>query len=234
MNIDPATTETSPTPAAAVVNTPAAEKTPTAATKAPVAAGKVPNVAAPKKIAPKQVATPKATASKAAPLKAAAPKTVTTKAAAPKAVMSKPVAAKPAAKKLTVGQKPLTKQAAPQPAAAPKPATQPTAKKAGKPAARKASVATVAADAKAPKLKPNKAAPQRAQKIKMVRDSFTFPADEHKRLVEMKKRLIALGTEVKKGELVRAGLDLLVAMDDAKLLKAVAGVERLKTGRPKK
>lgn len=84
------------------------------------------------------------------------------------------------------------------------------------------------------KPKATKVAAPRPPKIKMVRDSFTFPETEHKRLVEMKKRLIALGTETKKGELVRAGLELLAALDNQRLLKAVANVEKLKTGRPKK
>lgn len=95
-------------------------------------------------------------------------------------------------------------------------------------------VKRASAKAIASKPKAAKAAPHRPQKEKMVRDSFTFPESEHKRLVEMKKRLIALGTEVKKGELVRAGLELLAALDNQKLLKAVADVEKLKTGRPKK
>lgn len=85
-----------------------------------------------------------------------------------------------------------------------------------------------------PKVKAAKVATERPQKIKMVRDSFTFPETEHKRLVEMKKRLIALGTEVKKGELVRAGLEMLASLDSLQLAKAVADVEKLKTGRPKK
>lgn len=85
-----------------------------------------------------------------------------------------------------------------------------------------------------PKAKATKVAPARPQKIKMVRDSFTFPETEHKRLVEMKKRLIALGSEVKKGELVRAGLEMLASLDNLQLAKAVADVEKLKTGRPKK
>lgn len=84
------------------------------------------------------------------------------------------------------------------------------------------------------KAKATKVAPARPQKIKMVRDSFTFPETEHKRLVEMKKRLIALGMEVKKGELVRAGLEMLASLDNLQLAKAVADVEKLKTGRPKK
>jgi hypothetical protein len=86
----------------------------------------------------------------------------------------------------------------------------------------------------APKSGKSKAAPRRAHKVKMVRDSFTFPENEHKQLIQLKKRLIALGTEVKKGELVRAGLDMLFSMEDAKLIIAVNSVERLKTGRPKK
>lgn len=84
------------------------------------------------------------------------------------------------------------------------------------------------------KAKATKVAPARPQKIKMVRDSFIFPETEHKRLVEMKKRLIALGMEVKKGELVRAGLEMLASLDNLQLAKAVADVEKLKTGRPKK
>ena len=86
----------------------------------------------------------------------------------------------------------------------------------------------------APKSGKSKAAPRRAQKVKMVRDSFTFPENEHKQLIQLKKRLIALGTEVKKSELVRAGLDILSSLEDAKLIIAATSVERLKTGRPKK
>ena len=67
-----------------------------------------------------------------------------------------------------------------------------------------------------------------------MRDSFTFPESEHKRLVELKKRVIALGVEVKKGELVRAALEMLASLDSQKLLRAIATVEKLKTGRPKK
>ena len=68
----------------------------------------------------------------------------------------------------------------------------------------------------------------------MVRDSFTFPHTEHQRLVALKKRLIAVGMDVKKGELVRAGIHLLFGLDNNRLTDAMAGIERLKTGRPKK
>jgi hypothetical protein len=86
----------------------------------------------------------------------------------------------------------------------------------------------------APKSGKSKAAPRRAQKVKMVRDSFTFPENEHKQLIQLKKRLIALGTEVKKGELVRAGFEILFSLEDSKLIIVVTSVEKLKTGRPKK
>ena len=67
-----------------------------------------------------------------------------------------------------------------------------------------------------------------------MRDSFTFPESEYLTLVALKKRLLAAGTEVKKGELMRAGLALLSALETAALTAAVGRVEKLKTGRPSK
>lgn len=78
------------------------------------------------------------------------------------------------------------------------------------------------------------AKPAKPVKHKLVRDSFTFPEPEYLTLVALKKRLLAAGTEIKKGELVRAGLALLNTLDDAALAAAVARVEKLKTGRPAK
>lgn len=59
-------------------------------------------------------------------------------------------------------------------------------------------------------------------KMKLVRDRFTIPEVEYEQLVQMKKRLSALGIAVKKSELVRAGLLQLAAMDDEKLQAATA------------
>jgi hypothetical protein len=85
---------------------------------------------------------------------------------------------------------------------------------------------------------PKKAEPKKSDskpaKIKMIRDSFTFPEADHSQLAALKKRVVALGQDVKKGELVRAGIALLTAMDDKALQAAVSKVDRLKTGRPKK
>lgn len=110
-----------------------------------------------------------------------------------------------------------------------------------KPAAKSAApkAATVkAAKAVAPltKADPAKAAekPEKPASTKLVRDSFTFPKSEYDVLVAMKKRLLASGVEVKKGELMRAGLALLNGLDDAALTAALGNVQKLKTGRPAK
>ena len=47
-------------------------------------------------------------------------------------------------------------------------------------------------------------------------------ADEQAQLVELKQRLAAQGTPVKKSELLRAGLQLLAALDDDELQAALA------------
>jgi hypothetical protein len=70
-------------------------------------------------------------------------------------------------------------------------------------------------------------------KQKMVRDSFTMPADDYAKLSILKTKCLENGIEVKKSELIRAGLIALSNMPDKTLLSAVTGVERIKTGRPK-
>jgi hypothetical protein len=76
------------------------------------------------------------------------------------------------------------------------------------------------------KLKPNK--------MKMARDSFTMPKDEYAQLANLKNRLAELGQPAKKSELLRAGIQLLVAMTDVRLKAAMAVIPVIKTGRPKK
>lgn len=75
----------------------------------------------------------------------------------------------------------------------------------------------------------SKSAPR---KPKLVRDSFTIPKTEYAAIDELKTRAIALGTSVKKSELLRAGLMALVGMSDAAFKAAVAAVPTLKPGRP--
>ena len=55
-----------------------------------------------------------------------------------------------------------------------------------------------------------------------VREAFLLPADEHAQLVALKRRLAAQGVRVKKGELLRAGLQLLDTLDDGDLQAALA------------
>lgn len=96
-----------------------------------------------------------------------------------------------------------------------------------KPAAQPA--APKAAEAKAGETKPAK-----ARKPRLVRDSFAMPEKEYACLPELKKRLAGLGREVKKSELLRAGVALLAALGDDELLAVMGRVERIKTGRPSK
>ena len=72
------------------------------------------------------------------------------------------------------------------------------------------------------------------EKVKVVRDSFTIPKAEYAQIAEMKQRAMALGLEVKKSELIRAGLLLLGSTTDAAFRKALGNVPTLKTGRPGK
>lgn len=72
------------------------------------------------------------------------------------------------------------------------------------------------------------------KKIKMVRDSFTMPEQEYVQLAALKKKCLKAGVAVKKSELLRAGLAHLTQLADAALLRSVAQVEKIKTGRPAK
>lgn len=76
--------------------------------------------------------------------------------------------------------------------------------------------------------------PTPTKKVKLVRDSFSFPEHEHALLGEMKKRALKLGKEFKKSEILRAGIAHLANMADQALVAVLAKVERVKTGRPSK
>jgi hypothetical protein len=135
-----------------------------------------------------------------------------------------PTAKKPApikAKRVTV------KKAAPVKAkrAAPSKVTQ---------AAAPAKVAQSAAPAKAKNKKEVVAPVAKDKKVKVVRDSFTIPKNEFVQLAEMKKKALGLGMDIKKSELLRAGLMLLSATTDTAFKKALSNVPTLKTGRPGK
>lgn len=146
-----------------------------------------------------------------------APLTASAKAAPPR---------KPAATKAPVA-KPATPKTAPV-TAKPVATTKPTVSKA--PAAVKKA-------AQPPVIKVvNQSATEKvkAPKVKMERDSFTMPKDEYAQIATLKKRLEGLAQPAKKSELLRAGLKLLSALDDAALKAALSAVPTIKTGRPKK
>lgn len=81
-------------------------------------------------------------------------------------------------------------------------------------------------------VQPVKLAP--AKKVKLVRDSFSFPEHEHALLADMKKRALKLGKDFKKSEILRAGISHLAGLADSALLTLLSKVERVKTGRPAK
>ncbi len=127
-----------------------------------------------------------------------------------------------AASPVTVA-KPAAKKASPVPAKA-KSARKPAAKSAVKaPMAMKSKIAKVAAVA-APK----------AKKTKTVRDSFNMPDFDYALIGVLKKRALGAATEVKKSELLRAGLKSLAAMNEKEFSAALKAVHIVKTGRPGK
>jgi hypothetical protein len=83
-----------------------------------------------------------------------------------------------------------------------------------------------------PKPAPAKGAAQ--PKPKLVRDSFTIPKSEYALLDALKLRAAKLERPIKKGELLRAGIAALNAMDGKMFLAALSAVPSLKTGRPKR
>jgi flagellar basal body-associated protein FliL len=74
---------------------------------------------------------------------------------------------------------------------------------------------------------------KKQDKAKVIRDSFSFPVQDHHKITELKKICLAAGVHVKKGEILRAGLNLLTDLNLAELLLEVEKIERVKTGRPK-
>jgi hypothetical protein len=85
-----------------------------------------------------------------------------------------------------------------------------------------------------PKVKATAAKPIKEKKPKLVRDSFTIPKDEYAVLADLKQRAGKLSAQIKKSELLRAGIKALAAMSDAAFLAALKLVPTIKTGRPTK
>jgi len=105
-----------------------------------------------------------------------------------------------------------------------------------KPVAAKISPARKPAPAKvaAKPVKKQKKEKKAEGKVKVVRDSFTMPQADYDLIAELKLKAQTADLHVKKSELLRAGLRLLSKLSAAQLKRAVAGLEKIKTGRPRK
>lgn len=150
------------------------------------------------------------------------------------------ISSAPSANAASTGSAASSGKAPTKPAVKAAPASKTPAKTPAK-APRKTAAKAKTSPAKAPQPKAsdnkNTAAPAKAskeKKIKVVRDSFTLPKTELLQITEMKKRAMTLGVEVKKSELIRAGLQALAGMADTAFKKAMASVPTIKTGRPAK
>jgi hypothetical protein len=69
---------------------------------------------------------------------------------------------------------------------------------------------------------------------KLVRDSFTMPEQDFDLIATLKERALNFKRPTKKSELLRAGLQALQQLPDAKLRMALDALVPLKAGRPKK
>lgn len=79
-----------------------------------------------------------------------------------------------------------------------------------------------------------KKAEKKHTKHKTIRDSFTMPENEYRVLADIKKKCLAGGIDVKKSELLRAGLQSLAGMSQATLKKQLSKLDAIKIGRPAK
>ena len=98
----------------------------------------------------------------------------------------------------------------------------------------KRSAIKAATESKAAKPKKDKKEKKAGSKTKVVRDSFTMPQADYDLIAELKQRCQKQDLHVKKSELLRAGLQVLNELSAAQLKLVLSGLEKIKTGRPKK
>ena len=168
----------------------------------------------------------------------------------PESVEVKPAVAFPTAAAIAqpaIAKKPAVRAAKKAPVKAAKPAVKPAASKAASKAPVKAASAVIskavvkaapkAAVTPAPAKPAAKSAADTKEKVKkpkLVRDSFTMPETEYAVLGQVKKTCLKAGVEVKKSELLRAGVALIEGLDIGQLKMVLASLTPLKAGRPKK
>lgn len=69
------------------------------------------------------------------------------------------------------------------------------------------------------------------KKQKLARGDFRMPEAEFTRIAELKKRLKAMHFDVKKNELLRAGLGMLYGLNDVELLAVIGRLQGVKAAR---
>lgn len=127
-------------------------------------------------------------------------------------------------KAVAPSNKPEAKTSAAKKVATPKAAAEKSAAK------KSAKSSAVVAAKKAPEVKKAK----KEAKVKVVRDSFTMPQNEYQKIAGIKAACLETGLHVKKSEVLRAGLQALSAMSVTQLKAAIAKLDKVATGRPKK
>jgi hypothetical protein len=130
-----------------------------------------------------------------------------------------------------------TKQPARKAAVAAPASKKPAKKVAPAPQKKPAAVAPAPQATAPPPAKPNLVAPAAAkpvvQNAKVVRDGFTMPQADYDLLKSLKAQCLKAGVEVKKSELLRAGVQALAALTMADLATRLKALPPVKAGRRK-
>lgn len=91
---------------------------------------------------------------------------------------------------------------------------------------KKVPVAAAAKPAKVTQEKQAKKIKQPGNKIKVVRDNFSMPQSDYAKIGELKQLCLKDGLQVKKNQLLRAGLHALVKMSETQLKTALSSLDK--------
>jgi hypothetical protein len=78
----------------------------------------------------------------------------------------------------------------------------------------------------------SEAVPEPIQHQRVIRDSFSLPANDYALLSTLRERGLKAAVHVTKSELIRTGLRVLLEMKDSDFISAIQKLEKVKTGRP--
>ncbi len=77
-----------------------------------------------------------------------------------------------------------------------------------------------------------KTMPSKHKPEKVIRDTFTMPPYDYRRIAEIQQEGLQSAIQVNKSEVIRAGLIVLQALPEKKRLEMLQSIEKLKPGRP--